>query len=101
MGGGLEWFWNQWLYGTEIPTVRWSHEVSKEQGGWLVTVEAEQEETEFIMPIPVYVHVKGGKVLTTPLIMQGKKGTARALLREKPLKVTLNDHFETLVEIKD
>ena len=100
MQGRLGWFWDQWLYGTRIPTVKWSHEVTKaEGGGYVLTVNAEQEDTEFVLAIPIYVHT-GGEALTTPLIMRGKNGQAKVRLRNKPSKVTLNDNFEALVEIK-
>ena len=100
--GNLDWFWDQWIYGTEIPTIRWSHEVTRnEDGSWLLTVQAEQEGTEFVMPVPVYIHMKGGKTLDTPLIFRGKQGTAKAMLREKPKSVSLNDNYEALARIKN
>jgi hypothetical protein len=102
MQGNLAWFWDQWVFGTEIPTIRWSHELKRnEEGNWLLTVEAEQEHTEFIMPVPVYVHMKGGKTLDTPLIFRGKQATASTVLREKPKNVTLNDNYEALARIKN
>jgi hypothetical protein len=101
MGGRLDWFWNQWLYGTEIPIVSWSHTVERaEDGSYLLTVKAEQANTEYVMPIPVYVHMKGGKTLDTPLIMQGKTGELKVKLRTKPSKVTLNDNHEALIRLK-
>lgn len=99
MQGKLDWFWNQWIYGTQIPKIRWSYEVVRaEDGGWAVNVEAEQQDTEFVMPIPIYIHVKGGDTFKLPLIMRGKQGTARARLRNKPTKITINDNYEALAE---
>lgn len=102
IGGSLAWFWDQWIYGTEIPSIRWSHELARqEDGNWLLTVQAKQEETEFLMSVPVYVHMKGGETLNTPLIFRGKQATARTTLREKPKRVTLNDNYEALARIKN
>jgi len=101
MGGGLDWFWNQWLYGTEIPIVRWSHSVDRaEDGSYLLTVKAEQDNTDYVMPIPVYVHMKDGKTLDAPLIMQGKTGEMKVKLRSKPSSVTLNDNHEALIRLR-
>jgi len=99
--GKLGWFWDQWIYGTDIPVVKWSHEVRKnEEGDWVVTVEAEQQDTEFVLAIPIYIHLGGGRTLTTPLIVRGKEGRAQARLREKPGNVTLNDNWEALVDLR-
>jgi len=99
--GKLDWFWDQWLYGTEIPEVEWSYDVRRnEEGDFLLTVDAEQKGTEFVLAIPIYVHLRGGKTLSTPLILRGKEGHAQARLREKPTNVTLNDNFESLVSLK-
>ena len=29
LGGEMPWFWDQWLYGTRIPSVAWSKTVEK------------------------------------------------------------------------
>ena len=100
MGGRLDWFWNQWLYSTTIPEVTWSYDVTRaEDGSFLLTVNAEQVDTEYVMPIPIYVHMKG-QTLDTPLLMQGKTGQRQVKLRTKPNNVTLNDNNEALVRLK-
>jgi len=100
--GRLDWFWDQWIYGTDIPVVRWSHDLTRsEDGGWLLTVEAEQADTSFVMPIPIYVRTKDGKTLTTPLVMRDKHGKAQVRLRDKPARVSLNDNYEALIEIRN
>jgi aminopeptidase N len=98
--GNLDWFWNQWLYGTAIPEVAWSYDVQRtEEGDYLLTVDAEQQDTEFVLAVPVYVHLKGDQTLSMPLILRGKDGHAQAKLRTKPKDVTLNDNFEALVSL--
>lgn len=100
MGGKLDWFWDQWVYGSGFPRIRWSHDVSPHpQGGYLLTVEAKQESTEFILPIPVHVHMGGDKVLTTHLAMRGKERKIQVRLKERPTKVTLNDDWMAPIEL--
>lgn len=98
--GRLDWFWEQWIYGTQIPVVQWSHTLERnEKGEWVLTVEVQQKDTAFIVPIPIYLQMPGGKTLTTPLVMRGQTGTARAVMAEKPSKVSLNDNYEALIKL--
>lgn len=100
LGGKLDWFWDQWLYGARIPEVEWSHTVRQsEDGKWLLEIEAEQKDTEYIFPLAVYLHFKGGKTGTVPLPVNGKTGSLKVPLADKPTKVTINDNFETPVRI--
>jgi aminopeptidase N len=99
MGGNIQWFWDQWLYGRRIPKVRWSHSIEQAGGQWKLVVQAEQEDTEFALAIPVYIELADGRKASSPLIMQGKHGVREMNLPSKPKKVTLNDNYEALVEI--
>jgi aminopeptidase N len=101
-GESLDWFWDQWLYGTDLPVVRWSKELSRtEDGGWLLTVDAEQQDTEMTLYIPVYVETNDGETLREPLIMRGKTGRATIELEDEPYRVSLNDDFEAIVRLED
>ena len=101
LGEGLDWFRAQWIYGTAIPVVHWSYDLTKnEDGGWLLTVEAEQEETSYLLAIPIYIQNGNDEVATHPLFLLGKKGQAQVKLPSKPTRITLNDDFEALVQLK-
>ena len=81
--------------------MRWSYDLSRtEDGGWLLTVDAEQEKTNYLLAIPVYIEDKGDDVTTHPLFLLGEKGQAQVKLTSKPSRVTLNDNFEALVQLK-
>jgi len=99
VGTDLHWFWNQWLLRTEIPKVRWTKRLEPKDGKLLLTVEAEQIDTEFTLIIPVYVHFGGGKIASQPLVMKGRSGKAQMLLPSEPKDVTINDNWEALIEI--
>jgi hypothetical protein len=101
LGEGLGWFRKQWIYGTSIPVVEWSQDLKKtEDGQWLLTVEARQERTNYLMAIPIYIQDKSGEVTRHPLLLLGETGKAEIKLPTKPSKVTLNDDFEALAQIK-
>lgn len=101
LGMKLGWFWDQWLYGGDIPVVRWSHTLEEREGKWLLSVQARQEETNFTLLIPVYAHFGGERAATKPMLIQGASGQTQMLLPEKPARVSLNDFYEALVRIKD
>jgi aminopeptidase N len=99
VGSDLGWFWSQWLLRTEIPKVRWTHHIESKDGKLLLTVEAEQLDTEFTLLIPVYVHFSGGKFASQPLVMKGRTGKVQMLLPQEPKDVTINDNWEALIDI--
>jgi hypothetical protein len=101
LGGRMDWFWNQWLHDSRLPTVRWSHGVTRaEGGGWRLTVTGEQEDTEFVMPVPVYLTLSDGRTVTIPLVFKGKQAQAQLKLRERPAKVSLNDNYEAPIRVR-
>ncbi len=99
LGADLSWFWDQWIYRTEIPVVWWKHELAEKDGKWLLRVNASQDGTSFKLWIPVYAHFSGGRTLARPLVMDGPSGSLQILLPEKPESVSLNDGWESLVRV--
>jgi hypothetical protein len=97
----LAWFWDQWLYKPDIPTVRWSHTVQPRDGKWEVSVEAREEGTGFVLLVPIYAHLEENRMATRPLLIQKGEGKASMLLPEKPGRVSLNDNYESLVYLAD
>jgi hypothetical protein len=101
LGMRLDWFSDQWLYGTEIPSVKWTHSVTQQAGRTVVTVDVEQQGTSYYLVIPVYVELKDGRTAVMPIVVDGPKGQVQIPLPGKPKKVSLNDNFETPVRISD
>ena len=100
LGEPIPWFWEQWLYGTTVPRLEWSHSVVEQGGSWLVIVHAKQVDTSFRLTIPVYVHFGGDRHASVPLWMNGAEARAEIRLPEKPKSVTLNDFYEALVTVR-
>ncbi len=100
LGSNLDSFWDQWLYRSEIPVVRWSHKVEPKNGKWLLAVDGEQVGTDFKLRIPVYVHFGGNRTVVRPLTLDGARGSLQLMLPEEPAEITLNDGDEALVELE-
>jgi hypothetical protein len=100
LGSDLDWFWEQWLYGTKIPEVHWSHTIEPSDAGWLLTVQAEQD-SDYTLLIPIYVQFPGDRSIIRPLLLEERQGRRRLMLPEKPQQVTFNNFYESLVRLKD
>ncbi len=73
--------------------------IEPKEGKLLLTVEAEQVDTQFTLLIPVYVHFSGGKFASQPLLMKGRTGKVQMFLPQEPKDVTINDNWEALIDI--
>ena len=101
LGGEIPWFWDQWIYGTKIPQVRWSYSVEPGEEGWLLTVEAKQLGSDYTLMIPVDLHFKGEGRLHRTLMLIGASGSLQLMLPEKPQSVRLNEGHHSLVVLKN
>lgn len=66
--GDWDWFFDQWIYRAEMPSLRWSYEVSpapEQRGRYSLDVRVEREgmEDDFFIPIPLHIELEGGEVL--------------------------------------
>ena len=100
LGGQITWFWDQWLYGSELPEVRWTHTVAQQGSEWVVTVDARQIGTAYQLPIPVYVELEKGKRARAFLNLSGATGRAQVKVPAKPRSVSLNDNYEVLASVQ-
>ncbi len=61
-GSKLDWFFNEWIYTTQIPTYKWSTNVTQEpDGGYLISIDVITEGVgpEFRMLVPFTVIMEG------------------------------------------
>lgn len=84
--GKLDWFFNQWVYGTEIPTYEFTSEI-KHEGGNKYTLSGVVTQSgvspNFVMPVPLYVDFGENQyVRLGRLVVQGTT--------EVPFQNTLN-----------
>ena len=100
MGEPMDWFFNQWVYGTEIP--QYDLKYSLKDGGdgkTLAQVSLTQSEVSdsFRMRIPLYFHLNGRMGTLGLLQIQGSSTVAHEItLPFRPEKITLDEFHSVL-----
>ena len=96
----LDWFFDQWIYETGIPTYRLESSVTAvKSGGFLLKGKIKQDSVSeyFMMPIDVFGHVAPGKVIRIGrVVASGNETTFRFSLKTRPQKVTLDESHQIL-----
>ncbi len=75
-GNSLQWFFDQWVDGTAIPTYKFaSKTVENENGQYIVQCQVRQENVpdEFVMPVPIRIEFDDDEYLMTRAVVQGKQ----------------------------
>ena len=99
-GAELDWFFEQWVERGGIPILSWKYSLSQEGGSWFARLQANQEEPNYRLLIPMYFHFSGNKVATRPWLIEERTTTRTVKLPAKPSKITLNDNLEALVILR-
>src|SRR5258707_3183160 len=71
MGGSMDWFFNEWVYGTEMPSYRFDYQLS--DGGTTLSGKVTQSgvSDSFKMLVPVYADFGKGWVKVAAAWMKG------------------------------
>jgi hypothetical protein len=98
--GRMNWFFNQWVYGTEIPSYRLDYSLSEEDGKvWLRGTVAQSDVSPgFKMIVPLYVDFEGRPVQLGQVRIAGNSSTKefRLPLPKRPKRVLLNAEHDVL-----
>jgi hypothetical protein len=98
--GRLDWFFQEWVFGTQVPRYGFKSEMEKSEGGkFKVHVEITQSEVDenFAMLIPVYADFGQGMVRMAQAGMVGNSTRKLTyVLERQPKKVALNVYKEIL-----
>ncbi len=105
----MDWFFNQYVYGTDYPTYKFEHSFSNDANGDVVlNMKITQSDVgqKFAMPVPVYLELSNGRV--------ARLGTARLVgnttveehvplkgLKEKPKRALLAYYDDVLGNIEN
>lgn len=103
-GEDLGWFFDQWVYGTDLPTYRFASRTDRTPDGkYRVTCRVEQlgvPET-FRMPLPIRIDFEDGKVAWVRALIQGAKTEFELpLLDRAPKAVVFNDLQSVLCKVE-
>jgi Peptidase family M1 domain len=102
MNDPMDWFFNEWVYGTEIPAYQFSYDM-KDSGGGKTTLHLALVQSgvsdSFFMKVPVYVWAQGNPHRLGLLSVKGSStSTADIFLSFRPDKVTLDEYHTILAE---
>ncbi len=100
--GDWGWFFDQWVYGAEIPTYSWSERISTRDGKLVLILDVEQRNVSpgFKMPVPVEIQYPGGKTTTLLATVDKESNQFIFELEAKPKKIIFNPGNAVLARMK-
>jgi aminopeptidase N len=103
-GGPMDWFFNQWVHGWQMPTYRVAYRSERvEPNQYRVTLRVEQSGVpdDFQMPVPVTVELKDKRQGRFRVTIRGPRTElALPLLPAEPKALKFNDLEGVLAEVK-
>jgi len=98
--GRLDWFFNEWVYGTEVPKYHFEYQIAPADGGKMklhMTITQSEVDEHFVMLVPVFADFGNGPVRFGQLGMIGNSTRSMdVVLPSQPKKVVLNAYKEIL-----
>lgn len=98
--GSMDWFFREWVYGTEIPKYQFDYHVAPAEGGKFklsMTVTQSEVSQNFAMMVPVYADFGKGLLRIGQVTVIGNSAqNADLLLPVEPKKVALNPERDVL-----
>jgi hypothetical protein len=98
----MDWFFMQWVYGTEIPRYRLDYTLTPEADGkCLLSFKVTQSDVSqgFRMPVPIYLEFDGGKLVRLGEVKMFGSATTDEIkvpLPQKPKRVLINANYDVL-----
>ena len=100
LGQSMEWFFDEWVYGTEIPHYELSYQLKPGDGGKTLlqaTVTQSGVSDQFLMRVPIYIYVNGQPRRLGLVSVKGSNTTNGNIpLPFRPEKVTLDEYHSIL-----
>ena len=104
VGRSMDRFFQQWLYGTEVPTIRYDYKIRKDkQGQYWVDLTADQEDvtSPFELDIPVGFVLQGNDEMVQLFSMDDWHAETRmGPFSKQPGKVNFNTFGGVLARVK-
>jgi aminopeptidase N len=103
-GKSMEWFFEQWVYGSETPEYDFSYQLANAEGGQtelILSLTQSKVSESFRMQLPLYVVVNGEQQYLGLIGVIGTKPLKTSIkLPVKPEKVVLDPERNILAEIR-
>jgi aminopeptidase N len=103
-GQTMDWFFNEWVYGTEIPHYDFNYQLKPGDGGKTVleaSITQSGVSDQFFMKVPLYVFVEGQPRRLGLLTVKGSTtAKAEVPLPFRPEKVTADEFHSILCTMK-
>lgn len=104
-GADLGWFFDQWVYGNQLPTYRvaWKKE-QQQDGQWKVTMRIRQQGVgeKFRMPVPVKIADEDGKAIRLRInVTAATNEVELPPVAFEPEEVVFNDLTSVLCDVKE
>jgi len=98
--GRMDWFFNEWVYGTEVPRYRLDYSLAEEDGKTVLKFTVEQRDVSpgFKMIVPLYAGFDGEPKQLAQIRVVGSTTTKefRIPLPRRPKRVLLNAEHDVL-----
>ena len=99
--GKMDWFFREWVYGTELPSYRMEYALAPEADGrFMFTAKITQSgvSSRFVMGVPIYFDFDGHVVRAGEVALLGNQTSNEVKLRlpKKPKRVLLNANHDVL-----
>ena len=99
--GKADWFFREWVYGTELPSYHMDYSLALEEGGkYMFTAKVTQSgvSSRFVMSVPIYFDFDGHVVRAGSVALLGNQTSNEMKLRlpKKPKRVMLNANHDVL-----
>jgi hypothetical protein len=97
----MDWFFSQWVYGTEVPRYRLDYTLTPENDGKVIlkgTVTQSDVSPNFKMAVPIYLDLDGKIVRLGDIAVMGSTTSKEfeVKLPQRPKRVLINYHHDVL-----
>ena len=98
----FRWFFDDWIYGAEIPTIKWNYQVVPASNGYKlsITVKKSDVSPDFMVIAPLRVVFDGGKSASLFVVVKGDEQTISKDLPIRPRDVILGPDYSLLANIR-
>jgi peptidase M1-like protein len=103
VGGQMGWFFNQWVYGTALPTyvLSWKAEPGPDNR-YILRVRVRQENVpeDFMMPVPLNIEFSDGTHALVRLPVRGPLTDKELRVPAEPKRLELNALYSVLADVR-